>query len=92
MFYHGTTDCFDVGGYLLSPIETGNKREEWRCKHTDKVFFTSSLVSARMYAKKACNKYGGNPIVYGVLPIGEYYNTVNNEYVADKAKVVIALK
>ena len=88
MFYHGTTNKFGIKECLLSPSETHNLREEWRKKLADKVFFTSSLMSARMYAKKACAKYGGEPIVYGVLPVGEYYNTVNNEYVADKAIVI----
>ena len=87
-FYHGTTDVFKINRVLLPPVITDNKREEWRKKYTDKVFFTDSLLSASRYAKKACKKYGGNPIVYIVKPIGQYFNTVNTEYIADKALIV----
>ena len=90
-FYHGTTDVFKINRVLLPPVITDNKREEWRKKYTDKVFFTDSLLSASMYAKKACKKYGGNPIVYIVKPIGQYFNTVNTEYSADKALIVSKL-
>lgn len=40
-FYHGTTDLFEMS-MLLPAIETGNLREDWRKKLTDKVFFTDS--------------------------------------------------
>ena len=90
-FYHGTTDVFKINRVLLPPVITDNKREEWRKKYTDKVLFTDSLLSASMYAKKACKKYGGNPIVYIVKPIGQYFNTVNTEYIADKALIVSKL-
>lgn len=52
------------------------------------IFFTTSILSASMYAKKACKKYGGNPIIYIVKPIGQYFNTVNTEYIADKALII----
>ena len=87
-FYHGTTDLLPIKTVLLPATKTGVLREEWRDKYKDKVFFTNSIVSAGYYAKKACAKYGGNPIVYAVKPIGQYFNTVNNEYVADKALIV----
>lgn len=88
IFYHGTTDVFPIRKMLLPPAVTGVKREEWREKYTDNVFFTSSLPSAEMYAKKACKKYGGNPIVYAVEPVGQFFNTVNNEYIANEALIV----
>ena len=87
-FFHGTTDALDIGKILLPAIETGNKREDWREKYTDQVFFTNSLVSAYKYADKACKKYGGKPIVYKVVPVGQYCRTVNNEFVAEKARIV----
>ena len=87
-FYHGTTDLFKINNVLLPPSITNNKREEWRKKYVDKVFLTDSLLSASMYAKKACKKYGGTPIIYIVKPIGQYFNTVNTEYIADKALIV----
>ena len=88
VFYHGTTDSLKIHNILLPPIITSKKREGCRKKYEDKVFFTTSLVSARKFAKKACIKYGGNPIVYVVRPIGWYFNTVHGEYVADKAAII----
>lgn len=41
-----------------------------------------------MYAKKACKKYGGDPIIYIVKPIDQYFNTINTEYIADKALIL----
>lgn len=38
--------------------------------------------------KKACNKYGGKPVIYIVKPIGQFYNTINTEYIADKALIL----
>ena len=87
-FYHGTSDNLKIGNILLPPCNTGNLREEWRKKLTNKVFFTTSLMSARMYAKKAAARYGGNPIVYEVKPIGDIWNPNTNEYVADRAKII----
>ena len=88
MFYHGTTSKFEINGMILPASVTGIKRESWRTKHIDEVFFTISKCSAYMYAKKACEKYGGEPVVYAVKPIGRYYNTVNNEFAAPKAIIV----
>lgn len=88
VFYHGTSDVFSIHRILLPPVRTGNKREDWRKKYLDKVFFTDSYSSAYIFAKKACKKYGGNPVVYQVKPIGQYFNTVNNEYIADKALIL----
>ena len=87
-FYHGTTDLIPIRKMLLPPVITEVKREEWRKKYVDKVFFTASVPSATMYAKKACEKYGGNPVVYMVKPIGQCFNTINAEYIADKALIL----
>ena len=88
VFYHGTTDSLGIRRFLLPPTVTNLKREYWRKKYEDKVFFTTSLCSAQKFAKKACEKYGGNPIVYIVRPIGQYFNTINGEYISDKAAVM----
>lgn len=88
MFYHGTSDVFEMNGTILPSTRTGNKREDWRKKDVDKVFFTNSPMSAYKFAKKACVKYGGNPIVYIIKPVGQYYSSVNNEFIADKAKII----
>ena len=88
VFYHGTTDSLQIHKILLPPIITNCKREHWRKKYEDKVFFTTSLATAQKFAKKACIKYGGNPIVYLVRPIGQYFNTINGEYISDKAVIL----
>lgn len=87
-FYHGTTDVFNIKKILLPPTYTNNLREEWRKKYHNMVFFTTSPLSAHRFARKACEKYGGNPIVYIVKPIGQYFNTINGEYISEKALVL----
>lgn len=87
-FYHGTTDAFNIKKIILPPINTNNLREGWRKKYHHMVFFTTSSLSASKYARKACEKYGGNPVVYEVKPIGQYFNTINGEYISERALVV----
>lgn len=77
---------------LSRPTQSGNLREEWRKNNRNKVYFTDSLLSASMYAKKACKKYGGAPIVYVVKPVGQYFRRVDTEYIADKARIVGIVK
>lgn len=88
-YYHGTTDVFVIDdGILKPPIDTGMIREDWRMKLLDKVFLTTSLVSAKRYSRKATKRFGGSPIIYLVEPIGYCYNNCMNEYIADKAKII----
>lgn len=88
IFYHGTTDAFKIKKVLLPPIHTNNLREDWRKKYHNMVFFTTSLLSASKFARKACEKYGGNPVVYEVRPIGQYFNTIHGEYISEKALIL----
>ena len=90
IFYHGTTTAFNLmkGDILLPAIMTGNLREDWRKKHIDKVFFTNSLLSAEKFAKKAANKYGGEPIVFIVKPKPPYYHINTNEFIANRAIII----
>ena len=94
IFYHGTTTNFNLkqGDFLLPAIITGNLREEWRKKYKDKVFFTNSLLSAQKFAKKAASKYGGEPIIYIVKPSIPYYHINTNEFIADRAKIIMYKK
>lgn len=87
-FYHGTTDALHIRNWILPPIFTENQREDWRKKYRDKIFFTDSLLSARKFARKACMKYGGQPIVYEIRPVGFWCGTIHTEYIADKARVI----
>lgn len=89
IFYHGTTDLFEIEDNILkSPIDTGILREEWREKNLNKVYFTDSLLSAEKFAYKASKKYGGNSIVYKIKPIGDVIHPNTNEYMADSAKII----
>ena len=88
IFYHGTSSSMPIKKYLLLPIITDVKREGWRKKYSDKVFFTTSLGTAIKFAKKACEKFGGNPTVYTVRPVGQYFNTINGEFISDRAKII----
>ena len=87
-YYHGTTDIFNLKE-ILPPIETDILRENWRTKYLDKIFLTTSLLSAQQYACKACKIFSGNGIVYEVEPIGDIWfpNPYTNEYLADKGKI-----
>lgn len=89
MFYHGTSDVFNlsIGSKILPSIETGILREEFRKVRLNIVFITTSKYSAFKYAKRASEKFGGNPIVYEVkgYNISKIQNT---EYACDFAKII----
>ena len=56
---------------LLPPSATGTLSEQGRKKNLDRVFFTSDLGSAKVYAGRACRVFGGHPVIYRVIPMGE---------------------
>lgn len=87
-YYHGTSSALKIRKLILPPSETGILREEWRKKYIDKVFFTTSPLSAAKFAKKAVVKYGGEPIIFRVLPRGAVWHINTNEYVSDSAVIV----
>ena len=91
IFYHGTSTNIKIDGFILPPVITYNQREDFREKYVDKVFITDSIKSAKMYAKKACEKYGGKPIVYIVEPIGNIIYGINHECMSDKALIIKVL-
>jgi len=69
-FYHGTSSALEVGDVLLPPNETGQIQELGRKKNLDRVFFTTDKGSARIYAGRAVNRFGGTPVVLEVMPLG----------------------
>lgn len=87
-FYHGTSDALPIKNMILPPAQTKVKREDWRKNLADMVFITSSLKSAEMYAKKAAEKYGGNPVVCEVAPVGWLHQIKGEDYIAPCAKVI----
>ena len=71
---------------ILPPINTKNLREDFRKKYQDCVFLTMSLKSAETYAKKACFRFGGGPVVYRAEPC-RIIVTSGIECICDKARV-----
>ena len=66
-FYHGTARKFRIGEALVPPKEHGFEiSEKGRKKNLDKVFFTSDVGSAKIYARRAVKSYGGIPHIYEV--------------------------
>ena len=73
MFYHGScTACLSELNYkLLPPKETNLIQEKGRKKNLDKVFFTKDLGLAKIYAGRSKQRFGGNPIIFRVIPMDE---------------------
>ena len=86
--YHGTNDVYNIKNIILPSVETGILRENFRVKNLDVCFATSSLLAARNYARKAVFKYGGQPVVFEVEPVGLFSNINNNEYICKKFKII----
>lgn len=72
-FYHGTSTILGLkpGMTLLPPDQTEKISEKGRKKNLDKVFFTKDLGSAKIYAGRAVNQFGGKPTIFSVEPVGE---------------------
>lgn len=92
VFYHGTSSIFNIRKFILPPVDTNNLREDWRKNNLDVVYITTSLLSAMRYARKACEKFGGDPIVYEVKPLGFWAHRVDTEYIAEKALVLSVVR
>jgi hypothetical protein len=72
-FYHGTSTAVGLkpGVDLLPPDQTDKISEKGRKKNLDKVFFTKDIGSAKIYAGRAVNQFGGQPVVFKVTPVGK---------------------
>ena len=70
-YYHGSSVLLQKGDLLLPPAETGRLQEEGRKKNLDKVFFTRDFGSAKIYAGRSKQRFGGTRVVYEVEPIDE---------------------
>ncbi|AGH32207.1 hypothetical protein VPHG_00142 [Vibrio phage 11895-B1] len=69
IFYHGTTSLAPIEDKLLPPDQHDfGINEQGRTKHAQKVFFTTVKGYAEKYARTACKRAGGTPVVYEVLP------------------------
>ena len=69
-FYHGTSSLAGIEVQILPPdLHDFGINEKGRTKHSQKVFFTTVKGYAQKYAKTACKRVGGTPVVYEVLPV-----------------------
>jgi hypothetical protein len=71
IYYHGTSTALNLDYKLLPPSETGVIQEKGRKKNLNKIFFTKDIGSANIYAGRAVQRFGGEPIIYRVIPMGE---------------------
>jgi hypothetical protein len=71
MYYHGTSTACNINFKLLPPEETNVLQEKGRKKNLGRVFFTEDLGLARVYAGRAVKRFGGTPVVFRVIPMGD---------------------
>lgn len=71
VFYHGSSSNCGIEFMLKPPVETEMLSEEGRKKNLDQVFFTKDLGLAKVYAGRACNRFGGEQKMYRVIPMTE---------------------
>lgn len=79
MYYHGTSTELKIGHKLLPPDITGKIQEKGRKKNTNKVFFTKDKNSAKIYSGRSLQKFGGEKIIYRVIPMGDIEILNENE-------------
>lgn len=88
-FYHGTTTALEIGDFILPPKQTG-KQTEPRVQRRGKIFLTQDLDYAYQYANIATKKWGGEPVVYEVIPDGyvkQIAGPPKSAFHAEKAKI-----
>lgn len=85
-YYHGTSTNVKIPSGILKPSnETGNIREQ----NLRYVYITTSLNSAKRYAYKAVEKFGGDPIIYVVEPdFDTLANRISCEFICSFAKIL----
>ncbi len=66
-FYHGTSTSTGIDFMLIPPNDSGTISEKGRKKNLDRVFFTTDLGLAKIYAGRASRSIGGKPVVYRVV-------------------------
>jgi hypothetical protein len=92
LFYHGSSYNLEVGDVILPPSKTDNISEKGRKKNLDKVFFTKNYKSAKIYAGRSKNSYGGKKYIYIVKPFGDVSVISDKKgstvYMADFAKII----
>ena len=71
VYYHGTTTAAGLGHVLLPPQTSRVISQRGRKKNLDRVFMTTDLGLARIYAGRAAYSLGGEPVVKRAIPMGD---------------------
>ncbi len=71
VYYHGSSSNCGIESILMPPVQTSVISEEGRKKNLDQVFFTEDLGLAKVYAGRACNRFGGEHKIFRVIPMTE---------------------
>lgn len=67
VFYHGTSSLANIDDVILPPeAHDFGINEQERTKNLDKVFFTTLPKYALTYARRACSRVGGTPVLLKV--------------------------
>src|SRR4051812_35330329 len=71
VFYHGSSDAvLNADEFKLYPPEVSGKiQEKGRKKNLDRIFLTTDFGSAKVYAGRAVQRFGGSPVIYRVIPM-----------------------
>jgi len=67
VFYHGSSSNAGIDCMLLPPTDTDTLSEVGRNKNLDRIFFTSDIGLAKIYAGRAARSLGGKPVLYRVV-------------------------
>jgi len=69
VYYHGSSSECGIDFMLLPPEMTEVLSEEGRKKNLDQIFFSKDVGLAKVYAGRACARFGGKPKLYRVVPM-----------------------
>ncbi|ADI96301.1 conserved hypothetical protein [Acinetobacter phage Ac42] len=67
VFYHGSCTEAGILDMLLPPDASGVLSEKGRNKNLGRIFFTEDIGLAKVYAGRAANSIGGDPVLFKVI-------------------------
>ena len=67
VFYHGSSTSAGIDFVLIPPNDSKTISQKGRKKNLDRVFFTTDIGLAKIYAGRAVRSIGGKPVVYRVV-------------------------
>lgn len=88
VFLHATNDTYNLT-QILPPSLPIEYTEAWKNEHKDKVWVTTSILTAINVSAQIVLRYGGKPRIYIVRPDMESLQLIDgNEYICDSAEVL----